>query len=46
MRPGSPPRMSVQEALLSRQNQELAKLASAAENGRLLDFKGVLIVVN
>jgi hypothetical protein len=46
MRPGSPPRMSVQEALLSRQNQELAKLASAAENGRLLDFKGLLIVVN
>ena len=46
MRPGSPPRMTAQEALLSRQNQELAKLAAAAENGTLLDFKGVLIVVN
>jgi hypothetical protein len=46
MRPGPPPRMSAQEALLSRQNEELAKLASAAENGTLLDFKGVLIVVD
>lgn len=46
MRPGPTPRMSAQEALLSRQNQELVKLASAAENGTLLDFKGVLIVVD
>jgi hypothetical protein len=46
MRPGAPPRMSAQEALLLRQNQELVKLASAAENGTLLDFKGVLIVVD
>ena len=45
MRPG-PPRMSAQETLLSRQNQELVKLASAAENGTLLDFKGVLIIVD
>lgn len=41
-----PPRVSAQQALLSRQNQELLKLASAAENGTLLDFKGVLIVVD
>jgi hypothetical protein len=46
MQPGRPPRMSVREAVLSRQNQELVKLASAAENGTLLDFKGVLIVVD
>ena len=42
----APPRMSAQEVLLSRQNEELLKLASAAENGALLDFKGVLVVVN
>ena len=46
MRPGRPPRMSAREALLSRQNQELVKLATAAENGTLLDFKGLLIVVD
>jgi len=46
MRPGHPPRMSAREALLSRQNEELVKLASAAENGTLLDFKGMLIVVD
>jgi hypothetical protein len=46
MRPGRPPRMSAREALLSRQNQELAKLASAAENGTLLDFESMLIVVD
>jgi hypothetical protein len=46
MRPGARGRLSSQEALLSRQNLELAKLASAAENGTLLDFKGVLIVVD
>jgi hypothetical protein len=46
LRPGRPPPMSVREALLSRQNQELVKLALAAENGTLLDFKGVLIVVD
>jgi hypothetical protein len=46
MRPGAPPRLSAQEALLSRQNQELLKLAAAADNGTLLDFKGVLIVVD
>ncbi len=46
MRPGRPPRMSAREALLSRQNEELVKLATAAENGTLLDFKGVLIVVD
>jgi len=40
------PRMSVRESVLSRQNQELAKLATAAENGTLLDFKGVMIVVD
>ena len=39
-------RVSAQEALLARQNQELVKLASAAERGTLLDFKGVLIVVD
>ncbi len=43
---GGPPRLSAQEALLSRQNQELVKLAAAAESGTLLDFKGVLIVVD
>jgi hypothetical protein len=46
MRLGSPTRISAQEALLSRQIQELVKLASAAENGTLLNFKGVLIVVD
>jgi hypothetical protein len=46
MRPERRSPMSVQEALLSRQNQELVKLALAAENGTLLDFKGVLIVVD
>lgn len=46
MRPGSAPRVSAQEALLSRQNQELVKLAAAAEAGTLLDFKGVLVVVD
>lgn len=45
MRPGPPPRVPAQEALLSRQNQELLKLASAAESGTLLDFKGILVVV-
>ena len=44
--PRGAPRMSAREALLSRQNQELVKLALAAENGTLLDFKGVLIVVD
>jgi hypothetical protein len=46
MRPGPPPRTSAREALLSRQNVELLKLATAAENGTLLDFEGVLIVVD
>jgi hypothetical protein len=46
MRPPPPPVLSAQEAILSRQNQELIKLAAAAENGTLLDFKGVLIVVD
>lgn len=39
-------RPSPQEALLARQNQELVKLASAAEKGTLLDFKGILVVVD
>jgi hypothetical protein len=43
---GSAPRLSAQEALLSRQNQELVKLAWAAEHGTLLDFKGILVVVD
>jgi len=43
---GRPPRVSAREALLSRQNQELVKLVSAAENGTLLDFEGMLIVVD
>jgi hypothetical protein len=46
LRPAPPPRLSAAEALLSKQNQELVKLASAADNGTLLDFKGVLIVVD
>jgi hypothetical protein len=46
MRPKSPPRMSAQEVVLSRQNQELVKLAIAAENGTLLDFKSILVVVH
>jgi hypothetical protein len=45
MRP-APPRLSARETLLSRQNQELVKLVSAAESGTLLDFKGVLIIVD
>ncbi len=44
--PAPAPSLSAREALLSRQNQELAKLAAAAESGTLLDFKGVLIVVD
>ena len=44
-RPGAP-RLSAQEALLSRQNEELVKLTSAAEKGTLLNFKGVLIIVD
>jgi hypothetical protein len=43
---GRPPRPSARETLLSRQNQELVKLTLAAERGSLLDFKGVLIVVD
>ena len=46
MRLGRPPRMSAREALLSRQNAELVKLAEAAESGTLLNFKGMLIVVD
>jgi hypothetical protein len=46
MTPSPPPALSAQETVLTRQNQELVKLAAAAENGTLLDFKGVLIVVN
>lgn len=42
----TPPRVSAQVALLTRQNQELVKLAADAEAGTLLDFKGLLIVVN
>ena len=45
-RPEHPSLMSGQEAVLSRQNQELVKLAAAAENGTLLGFKGMLIVVD
>ncbi len=39
-------RLSAEEALLSRQNEALEKLASDAEKGTLLDFQGVLIVVD
>jgi hypothetical protein len=46
IRSAPPPSLSAREALLSRQNQELVKLAAAAESGTLLDFKGVLIVVD
>ena len=46
LRPGKTKRMPAQETLLTRQNQELVKLASAAEDGTLLDFKGVLVVVD
>jgi hypothetical protein len=45
-RNGPAPHVSPQEALLLRQNQELVKLSTAAEKGALLDFKGVLIVVD
>ena len=41
-----PTRPSARETLLSRQNEELAKLTLAAEKGTLVDFKGVLIVVD
>ena len=44
--PRRPTRTSAREALLSRQNEELVKLATAAENGTLLDFRGVLIIVD
>jgi hypothetical protein len=45
-RPSPPHRLSTQEALLTRQHQELVKLTRAAESGTLLDFKGVLVVIN
>lgn len=45
MRP-APSRLSARETLLSRQTQELVKLVSAAESGTLLDFKGVLVIVD
>ncbi|MEO8358528.1 MAG: hypothetical protein ABI672_00740 [Vicinamibacteria bacterium] len=41
-----PPRVSARESLLIKQNEELAKLADAAEKGTLLDFKNVMIVVD
>jgi len=46
VRPGRPSRPSAREALLSRQNDELVKLATAADSGTLLDFNGILIVVD
>lgn len=46
MRPRSKPIVSAQEALLTRQNLELVKLAAEAEEGTLLAFKGVLVVVD
>ena len=46
MRPGQESRVSVQEALLTRQTEELLKLTAAAEKGTLLDFPGVLVVVD
>ncbi len=46
MRPGSKPVLSAQEALITRQNLELVKLAGEAEAGTLLDFDGVLVVVD
>ena len=44
--PGRPLRSSARETLLSRQNEALGKLTLDAEKGSLLDFKGVLIVVD
>ena len=44
-RPEAPALPTAQEALLSRQNEALVKLVAAAENGTLLDFKGMLVVV-
>lgn len=46
MRPAAPVRLSAQQALLSRQHAELIKLTTAAERGTLLDFKGMLVVVD
>lgn len=46
MRPGGPARLSAQEAMLSRQNEELARLTAAAEKGTLLDFEGLLVVID
>jgi hypothetical protein len=40
------PRRSAREIVLARQNQELIKLKAEADKGTLLDFKGVLIVVD
>jgi hypothetical protein len=41
-----PTRASARQALLERQNEEMAALVNAAENGTLLDFPGMLIVVD
>lgn len=39
-------RLSAREALLSRQNSALLELTNDAERGTLLDFKGILVVVD
>ena len=39
-------RQTAREALLTRQNSALLELTNDAEGGRLLDFKGILVVVD
>jgi hypothetical protein len=41
-----PTRASARQTLLERQNQEMLALVSAAERGKVLDFPGMLIVVD
>jgi hypothetical protein len=41
-----PPMVSVKETLLVRQTQELGRLVAAAEQKSLLDFGGILVVVD
>jgi hypothetical protein len=46
MRRAAAPLTSAREALLTLQNQELEALVASAEAGKLLDFDGVLVVVD
>lgn len=44
--PVAAPRLSASEILLTQQNEKLTELVAAAEKGTLLDFKGILVIVD